>query len=174
MRLRNFLLYLVLAWGVPVILVLIATTFTPQPGKARSEFRSAQFKPARVWVESKTERRGADYFELRIASPEGEIYFHRDPEPEPIAELESRFPDDAEVIVLYAPGIEGNVIMEIAPAGGPPSPQILSFESVMAEYSSRRRTIYIVAGVWYVLANLFACGLWKVDPRRPDADGNSP
>ncbi len=38
---------------------------------------------------------------------------------------------------------------------------ILSFADVMAEYAARQRLVYIIAGIWLVLGNLFLFGLWK-------------
>jgi hypothetical protein len=159
MHLPTFLKYLALAWGLPLVIIATSRFASPDPDQKRSDFPGKTFKPARVWVVGKKGTKGSDHFELRIESPDGAVYFHRDPNPEPVAELDRKFPRDTEVTVLYQAGLEGNVLMEIAAAGA--ASPVLSFDDIMAEYASRRRLVGIVAAVWWILANLFAFALWK-------------
>lgn len=163
MHLPSLIKYLVFAWGGPVMIVLLVRALTPDPSQSRSDFPSKTFKPSRVWVAEEREARGADFFELRIESPEGAVFFHRDPDRDPIVELDRRFPKDSEVTVLYNPDAEGNALLEIASVGTSSSTPVLSFDSIMNEYASRRRVVYIVAAVWWTFANLLSYALWKVD-----------
>lgn len=162
MHLPTLIKYLLLAWGLPVTIVIVARTFTPDPSRTREDFSQQSFRPERVWVDEGTGRKNSDHFELRIRNPEGEEFFHRDPEPEPIYDLYSSFPGNGEIRIIFSPDSEGNVLMEIVPTA-PESAPLLSFETVMAEYTSRRRFVYIVAAIWCGTANLFAFALWKVD-----------
>ncbi len=174
MHIPTLIKYLVLAWGVPIAIVLVVRTFTPDPGQDRANFSQQSFKPARVWVAEKSGTKGSDYFELRIESPNGEEFFHRNPEGEPILDLERQFPINTEVEILYSPGLEGNVLMEIVATDPESAISILSFDAIMGEYASRRRVVYIVAGVWCVLANLFSFALWKVDISESAQDQTKP
>ena len=162
MHIPTLIKYFALAWGVPILVVFVVRAFTPDPSQSRTNFSQREFRPARIWITEKKGTKNSDYFELRIRNSSGEEFFHRDPEREPIAELYKRFPKDAVIRILFSPGVEGNVLMEIA-ATNPSSSAVLSFESVMDEYASRRRVVYIVAAVWCGLANLIAFALWKVD-----------
>lgn len=159
MHLPTFLKYLALAWGLPLVIIATSRFASPDPDQKRSDFPSRTFKPARVWVAGEKGTKGSDFFELRIESPDGTVYFHRDPDPGPVAELDRKLPRETEVTVLYQPGLEGNLLMEIAAAGA--ASPVLSFDAIMAEYASRRRLVGIVAAVWWTLANLFAFALWK-------------
>jgi hypothetical protein len=162
MHLPTFLKYLAVAWGVPVAILLVVILSTPGPNQNRSDFQKKTFTPARIWVSGIRGTKGSDYFELRIQSPEGDVFFHRDPDRKPISDLEHKLPKDSEVDVLYASTGEGNIVMEITSGSAPSSPPVLSFESVMAEYGARRKLVYIVAAIWWVLANLLSYALWKV------------
>lgn len=160
MHIPTLIKYLVLAWGVPIAIVIVVRTFTPDTSRERIDFSEQTFLPERVWVTEGRGRKGSDHFELRIQNPKGEVFFHRDPNREPILELNERFPVNSPITVLYESSkLEGNVLMEIASA----NITILAFDDVMAEYASRRRLVYIVAAVWCALANLLSYALWKVD-----------
>ena len=155
-----FLKYLILAWGLPIGIVALVWAVPPYAFQSRDDFSRQTFVPARVWVAEKRERKGADYFELRIENPEGEVFVHRDPEPGPIMELRSKFPTDTPITVRYvSTTLDGNVLVEVTSADA----TILDFDDVMAEYASRRRFVSMTAGIWCVLANLIALILWKVD-----------
>lgn len=160
MHIPTLIKYLVLAWGVPIAIVVLVRTFTPGANQERIDFFEQTFLPERVWVTEGRGRMGSDHFELRIQSPKGKVFFHRDPNREPILELKRRFPVNSPITVLYESSkLEGNVLMEIATA----DMTILGFDDIMAEYASRRRLVYIVAAVWCTLANLLSYALWKVD-----------
>ena len=167
MHIPTFIKYIVLAWVVPIAMVIIAITLTPDSNQNRSDFTKRVVSPKRVWIASKNEIKGADFFELRIKSQEDEEYFHRDPERGPISDLEAKLFKQTELEILYSPGLEGNVLMEIV-ARAPQRKNILSFDTIMGEYASRRRLIYIVAGIWCTLINAFSFLLWKVDISEPD------
>lgn len=154
--------YLLLAWGIPILIVLVVRAFTPDPNLARTDFVRQEFLPAQVWVEEKKGSKRSDYFELRIRNPRGEEFFHRDPDREPIQDLHARLPKHAVIEILYSPGVEGNVLLEIAPSD-PNVPPPLAFESVMKKYATRRRVVYTVAAVWFGVANLLAFALWKIN-----------
>ena len=64
--------------------------------------------------------------------------------------------------MVYTPLLEGNVLLSITPVATPNKPALV-FQDVMAEYASRRRLIYIVAGLWAVLAHLILLVLWRMD-----------
>ena len=173
MHIPTFIKYLVLAWGVPIMIVFVVCAFSPNPNLTKAAFSQQVFRPARVWVDEKHGRNNSDHFELRIQNPRGDEFFHRDPEREPIFDLYSRFPKDTEIKILFSPGAEGNVLLEITPANSPSAP-VLSFESVMEEYASRRRVVYIVAAVWWGITNLLAFALWKVDVAGVETDQTKP
>lgn len=169
MHIPSLIKYAVLAWGVPILIVVVVRVFTPDPSLTRTEFSQLAFKPVRVWVTEKKGRKNSDYFELRMQNPNGEEFFYRDPEREPILDLYGRLPKDVDIKILFSPGAEGNVLMEVA-AINPLSAPVLAFESVMDKYSSRRRVVYIVAAVWCCIANFLAYALWKVNFTDPAAD----
>ena len=179
MHIPTLIKYLVLAWGIPIIIVSVVRAFTPDPSQTRTHFSQQAFRPARVWVAEKKGRKNSDYFELRIQNPSGEEFFYRDPERGPIIDLYGRFPKDSEITILFSPVADGNVLMEAAPTNLPSAP-VLAFESVMDKYAYRRRVVYIVAAIWCGIANLFAFALWKVDvggpatdPTKPEASGGN-
>ncbi len=167
MQIPTFIRYLVLAWGIPIAIVLFVRAFTPPPNQDRTNFSRQSFKPARVWVVEKSGTKGSDYFELRIESPKGEEFFHRAPLREPVLNLERRFPRNTEVDILYSPELEGNVLMEIVATHPESAVTVLSFDEIMREYASRRQVVYIVAGVWCVFVNLLSFALWKVKISNP-------
>ncbi|MCW1925798.1 hypothetical protein OKA05_24785 [Luteolibacter arcticus] len=167
MHLPTLAKYLLVAWMLPVGIVVIARTFSPDPGQSRSDFQSATFTPARIWTTEHQGTRRSDYFELRVQSPAGEFFFHRDPNPEPIQQLGARIPRDRPLALLYQSGHEGNVLMEIADGSPGASTSFLSFSDIMAEYAARRRLVYIVAAIWFTLANLISWALWKAVPNPP-------
>ena len=163
-RYQGLFYYLLLAWGLPIVIVMVVVLATPSSNKTRGDFPSVSFVPVAVEEVEKRGSGGSDHFELQVTSPAGDLYYHRDPEPEPIQELFGRFPKADKVTVLYDETLEGNVIMEIRLADSSTEGEaILQFESVMGEYASRRTVVYVVAGIWFGLANLLAYGLWKVD-----------
>ena len=160
--------FFVLAWGTPIVIVLIVRIFTPDPTQSRSDFSQQSFIPSRVWIEEKSGSKGSDHFELRIESPDRDIFFHRDPKREPIDDLLSKFPIDQEIAILYSPDkLEGNILMEIKAVNASPPTPILSFDDVISENASRRRLVYIAAAVWCTLANLLGFALWQVDIHEP-------
>lgn len=162
MHLAILVKYLLAAWGVPIVIVVTVRLFTPDPGQSRENFASQSFTPARIWIVGGTGTKGADYFELRIENPAGEVFFHRDPERQPIVELRERIPNDTKLSILYSSSkLEGNVLMQIASEDSSSAKPALSFDDVMAEYGTRRKVVYIVAAVWCTLANLLAFALWK-------------
>lgn len=161
MHVRPVVKCMILGWVVPALILLVVHVAGPDPNQRREEFPGKTFEPVRIWIAENSDGRGADSFELRIASPDGEEYFHRDPEPEPIEELDRRFPRNKEVSIRYAESIEGNVLLEVVVVNGPALEAILPFESVMTEYSHRRRVVYIVAATWCLFFNLLAYVLWK-------------
>lgn len=67
--------------------------------------------------------------------------------------------------------MNGNVLVEILGASGVPEEEILSFDTVMAGYATRRRVIFIVEAVWWGLANLIALALWKSVPAVHERQG---
>lgn len=173
MHIPTFIKYLLLAWGIPILIVFVARAFSTDPSQTRADFAQQTFRPARVWIEEKKGRKNSDHFELWIQNPTGDRFFHRDPEREPIFDLFSRFPQDAEIKIFFSAKAEGNVLMEVAPTNSSAAP-VLAFESVMEAYASRRRVVYVVAAVWCGIANLLAFALWKVDVNRSDADPTRP
>ncbi len=168
MHLPTLIKYLLLAWGLPIAIVFVVRAFTPDPGAARGDFSRQSFKPARAWIADERGTKGSDHFELRIENPEGEIFYRRDPEREPVEELYGRFATTDEISILYSSSrTDGNMLMEVVAEGGLSPMTILSFDEVMEEYGSRRRFVYGVAAVWWCLANLFSFALWKVDVSPP-------
>jgi hypothetical protein len=160
MKTKRIIKGVIFAWGIPLAIVITAWVFTPDPNRPKDSFPSQVFTPSRVMTKEKQMPRGSDHFELWLHHPEGAGFFHRSPEPEPIIELYRRIPQDAPLKVVYSPTVEGNVVMEICLGEAEEKP-ILSFTEVMAEYSSRRRLIYIVAGLWFTLGNLILYALWR-------------
>jgi len=171
MHLPTALKYLLIAWVLPLVMVGIGIVATPDASRPREEFAFASFHPARVWIAESKDRKGADSFELRIQSPEGTEYFIRQPERGPIEALYRKVPRDEIVGIRYASKVNGNVLVEILGASGVPGEEILSFDTAMAEYATRRRVIFIVAAVWWGLANLIAFALWKAVPAVHERQG---
>jgi hypothetical protein len=156
--------YFVIAWGLPIVMVLIPLFTGPGVGKQRSDFSMATFVPARVWTTERKDRKGADSFDLRLESPEGKVFYIRNPEREPIEEIYRKVPAGAKLEVRYTETVEGNVLLEITEPGAASPEPILSYEWVMQEYASRRTFIFVVAAIWCALANLISLALWKALP----------
>lgn len=157
MSLKDNLKILMIAWGIPMLIVITGVLATPSPHLSREAFPLAEFTPAGVEIVTKKDRKGRDSFELWLKNPSGEAYFIRNPEPEPIHDLSKKVPRETPLKVRYDPRMEGNVLMEIAAVSSADS--ILSFDEVMKEYASRRRLVCIIAGIWFVIGSLAWIGL---------------
>lgn len=154
MKLGHLLKIIILGWACPLVLVVVIHLFTPDPHQPKQSFPSATFVPSRIQVAEKTESQGADYFELWLHNPNGESYFHRDPNPGPIADLKQKIPMGAPLTTIYSPAREGNVLLEIKAVGAEGEPA-LSFDKKMGEYAFKRQVVHILAGVWFTLGTLY-------------------
>lgn len=143
---------LIFAYGIPLMLIVMSRMLPPDLSRPKGDFPSEVFTPTRIAMHEKRGARGSDHFEVTLDHPQGHRYFHRDPDPEPIAELHGRIPRDTPLKVVYSPSWEGNVLLEISRANAKDEP-ILSFEEVMAEHVFRRRVISIIAGIWFLFGN---------------------
>lgn len=163
MQIPTFIKYLVIAWGVPIAMIVIALTSIPSSNLSRDDLSQQSFTPAQVSVVEKKGTKGANHFELQIVNPKGEEFFIRRPNREPIVEINNRLPVDTPITVLYSfSELEGNVLMEIVSEES----AILSFDEVMAEYASRRQFLYLVAAIWWGVMNLIALWWFRVLKKR--------
>lgn len=163
MNKTNLFKVAILAWGVPLANVVVALFFTPDPNRKLESFPSKTFVPTEIRMSEGSGRRNSIFYEVRLHSPDGDSFYLKDPAREPIAELDGRIPRDVPLKIVYSPKEEGNVLMAIDRQSGDGEP-ILSFENVMAEYASRRRLVYTIAGVWFVVGNAALIVLWKKSP----------
>jgi immunity protein 27 of polymorphic toxin system len=163
MKAKRIIKGVIFAWGIPLVIIITPWLSFPDLNRPKDSFPSQVFTPSRVMTKEKQDLRGSDHFELWLHHPEGPRFFHRNPEPEPIIELYRRIPQDAPLKVVYRPTVEGNVLMEISIADAEAKP-ILSITEAMAEYSSRRRLIYVVAGIIAPRASSNGCD-WLGDRR---------
>ena len=158
---KSIISCLICAWGVPLAIVIVVRMFTPDPNRPKDTFLAVVLTPNDIRMEEKRGRKNSNHFEVWLHSPNGDKYFPRDPNPDPVTDLYHRIPQGVPLNVIYNPTNEGNVIMEISLPESKDKP-LLAFADVMAEYSTRRRVVYIVAGLWFTLGTLVLGGLWKV------------
>ena len=166
--------YLILSWGIPLAIVMAVRFVTPY-SQNPADYDRQTFRPARVWVAEKRGSQGTSSFELRIQSPSGEIFFHRDPEREPIDELDRRVPRNSNLRLIYWPTkLDGNVLMEVTADGDPKATPILSFDAVMRQYAMRRKIVYIAAALWSLFFNgIFFLMLGSASIEQPPRGGGA-
>lgn len=157
----------IVAWVVPLGMVLLPWILGPDLSKPKSEFPSTSFIPVEVKAIGKNGSKGSDHFELWLTSPDHNTYFLRDPEPEPIAKLRDLVPEGKELNIVYWNTVEGNVLMEIAEASSP-AHTLLSFDERVAEYASRHRMVYLTSGIWFIVGTAIFVFLWKTRTTRLD------
>jgi len=146
--------YILIAWITPALMLFIVFVAIPPAKKDHPDYLQQSFSPEKVWISEKGELRGADYYNLMVKSPSGEVFFYRNPEKTPIAEVYERFQLGQTIHVLYkADKTQGNMLMEIT-TKGENHPPILSFETTSAEYAKRKQTILIVTAAWILISNL--------------------
>lgn len=154
MPIKDHLKLALIAIGVPVAILSVVFWATPIPNQPKENFPTEEFVPKTIETRRGSERKGADYFELWLTSPSDKSFFFRDPESPPVDLLRGQIPATKKLRVRFWPSHEGNVLLEIVRADN--EEVILSFEERMESFSSRRRVVSVVAGVWFVI---FA-GIW--------------
>lgn len=159
-----------LTWGVPLAIVITVRLFTPDPSRPKDDFPFEIFTPQKIEFVGKKGTRRSDHFELWLHHPDGHGYFYRDPEPEPVKDLFGKTPPNTALKVIYDPFPEGNTLMEISVASSN-APPILSFDAVMAEYATRRRLVYSIAGIWFALGSFIFLALTRVKVKEHNGIG---
>lgn len=156
MSARDFIQTALVAWGLPALLVGIARFATPDPDGKPADFPSAVLATPHITT-SKHGRR------LKISEAGQQFHFQK-PDRDTIMELSGRIPEQTALRVIYYPTIEGNVLLDVRAMEGAGVPY-LDFNTTMGEYAKRRRLVYVVAGIWFVLwSPLFAV---RIDRPRP-------
>jgi hypothetical protein len=151
---------IIFAWVIPIALVVTILVIPPNPFRSKDSFPSTTFTPKGVSIERHAGSRGSDHFELWLRDNLGNGYFHRDPEREPIAELERQIPRNVPLAIVYEPRYDGNVLLEIALSDNA-APPILCFADIMEEYAWKRHVVFIVAGVWSAIGNVWLYFVWR-------------
>lgn len=159
-----------LTWGVPLAIVITVRLFTPDPSRPKDDFPFEIFTPQKIEFVGKKGTRRSDHFELWLHHPDGHGYFCRDPEPGPVKDLFGKTPPNTALKVIYDPFPEGNTLMEISVASSN-APPILSFDAVMAEYATRRRLVYSIAGIWFALGSFIFLALTRVKVKEHNGIG---
>jgi hypothetical protein len=169
---KNVLKAILAAWALPLAIIVTVLLLSPDPNRPIDSFQSAVFQPSEISTKRKLGSKRSDHFELWLHAPSGDSFFFRNPNEQPIADLSQRIPRDTPLKVVYSPTRDGNELMQISLPGATEKP-ILAFEDVMAEYSSRRRLVYIIAAIWFIGFNLLAYFLWKTRTTAPTIAENT-
>jgi hypothetical protein len=147
------------AWGIPILIILVAISLSRPILNDTDDLLPATFIPQRIYIQRSEGGFGSDWFELRIISQDGEVFFHRDPESEPIHRILHRIRQGERLDLRYVNTIQGNVLLQVAHAEGDRA-IALSAKEVIEEQERRLRIVYITATIWFGIGTVVLFLIW--------------
>ena len=162
---KKVLIAAVVGWLLPAAMLVMNYLLVFDPNQELVDFEKRVFLPSVVEVfdDSTKNRKGTeqDYFELWIESQEGDRFFIRNPEPEPIKAYRQAVPADEILELHFTETFEGNRIVNLVVQST--GAVAISLQTILEAERQKRLVINLATLGMFLLGNaLLAWNYWNL------------